>query len=151
MISVINSTSTSSNTWNSTILARVYSPCRNVDICGWKKVCIRVYGRHDDLHIIQVIAKLRIPKDAGIVSGPVKCRASRAIVEGFYAPDHEWTPCPDNELSLTKAHSVMNPHFLYRKGTEAVPDSFDPDPTVMCSHGIHFFRSYKEAAVYDFM
>ena len=150
MISVINST-TSSNTWETIPSARIYSPHRNEDIYVWKKVFVIVFGRCGDLHTFPVIAKLRIPKDAGIVSGPLKCRASRAIVEGFYADDHEWAPSPDNELSLTKAHSAVDPDFLYEKGKEVVPDSFDPDPTTICSHGINFFRTYEEAAVYDFM
>ena len=122
-----------------------YSSCRDEEIVGWKKVFVRVYGRH----AFPVIAKLKIPKDAGIVFKFSKCRASRAIVEGFYASNHVWMPCPDNELSFTKAHSAINPGFLYEKGSEVVPDSFDPDPNIICSHGIHFFRTYEEAAVYD--
>ena len=130
-----------------------YSPCRDEEIVGWKKVFARVKGDSfgDFSPFFPVIAKLRIPKDAGIVFKFSKCRASRAIVDGFYACDHEWEPGPDNELSLLTAKSSRDPKFLYTKGSEVLPDSFDPDPSVICSHGIHFFRTYEEAAVYNFM
>lgn len=127
-----------------------YSSCRDEEIVGWKKVFVRAYGRYGNLYTFPVIAKLRIPKDAGVVCGITKCRASRVIVEGFYAPDHVWMPGPDNELSLTKAHSAMDPGFLYEKRSEVVPDSFDPDPKNNCSHGINFFRTYEEAVKYIF-
>lgn len=124
---------------------------RSEDVYGWKKVFARVSIAAYELRTFAVVAKLIIPKDAAIVCGITKCRASRAIVDGFYADDHEWTPSPDNELSLLMAHSSRSSSFVYVVGSEVVPDSFDPDPTLTCSHGIHFFRSYQEAAAYDFM
>lgn len=129
----------------------IFSKERNFNEYGWKKVFARVSNAPYESRHFAVVAKLIIPKDAGVVCGITKCRASRAIVDGFYADDHEWTPSPDNKLSLRTAHSSRSPSFLYVVGSEVVPDSFDPDPTLTCSHGIHFFRSYEEAAAYDFM
>jgi len=128
----------------------IYSITRDADIIGWKKVFARVTNYPYDLRKFPVIAKLRIPKDAAVVFGFLKCRASRVIVDGFYTYDHVWEPSPDNELSLLEACSAIDPRFLYTKGSEAFPDYFDSDPTNRCSHGIHFFRTYEEAANYDF-
>ena len=36
----------------------------------------------------------------------------------------------------------------YANGDRAEADSYDPDPRVECTHGIHFFMAYKEADEY---
>lgn len=120
----------------------IFSKERSNDIYGWKKVFARVGSASYEVCHFAVVAELIIPKNAGVVCGIIKCRASRAIVDGFYADDLIWTPSPDDKLSLRTAHSSRSPSFLYVVGSEVVPDSFDPDPTLTCSHGIHFFRSY---------
>ena len=69
------------------------------------------------------IAKLRIPASAARVNayGSRKCRAEFAFVlssTGAIAK-HDGTPYPERG--------------------KIVPDKYDPDPRVECSHGIHFF------------
>ena len=80
-----------------------------------------------------VIAKLRIPAAAKRVNayGSRKCRAEYAIVlsgEGVAMHD-----------SKTR----------YTAGKKVTPDRYDPDPTVECSHGIHFFITEQEAKDYE--
>jgi hypothetical protein len=78
------------------------------------------------------IAKILIPEDAERVGGFTgrKCRASKAIVlEGA-------------------GYSSHNASFIYTAGATVVPDSWDADPCVECSHGIHFFITRKEAEQY---
>jgi hypothetical protein len=79
-----------------------------------------------------VIAKLQIPEDAQRVGGYTgrKCRAEKAIVlEG-------------------EGVSQYDSKFTYAVGQVIVPDKWDNDPRVECSHGIHFFLSRQEAADY---
>jgi hypothetical protein len=78
------------------------------------------------------IAEIQIPADAERVGGYIsrKCRASKAIVisgQGF---------------------SKHDPQFAYAPGQVIVPDEWDNDPRVECSHGIHFFLTRKEAESY---
>jgi hypothetical protein len=45
--------------------------------------------------------------------------------------------------------SILNTeNTIYKTGCEVFPDSFDPDPRVECSHGIHFFITREEAEAY---
>ena len=77
------------------------------------------------------IAMLRIPADAKRVNAYTsrKCRAEFAYVtEGNGSAKHDGTP--------------------YVKGYPIVPDEYDPDPRVECSHGIHFFITREEAEAY---
>jgi hypothetical protein len=68
------------------------------------------------------LCKLLIPKEAKRHSSLTsrKCRAEYAI--------------------------VLEEHKLeYRVGQKVVPDSYDPDPRIDCSHGIHFYITRQEA------
>ena len=78
------------------------------------------------------IAKILIPEDAERAGGFTgrKCRAQKAVViEGTGFSQH-------------------NSNFEYKPGAIVVPDSWDPDPRIECSHGIHFFITRKEAEDY---
>lgn len=78
------------------------------------------------------IAVLRIPADAKRVNAYTsrKCRAEFAYVtKGNGSAKHDGTP--------------------YAEGTCIVPDEYDPDPRVECSHGIHFFITRAEAEAYS--
>jgi hypothetical protein len=78
------------------------------------------------------IATLRIPAQAKRVNtyGSRKCRAEYAtVVSGRGVDKHSGT-------------------VKYTKGKTVRPDSFDPDPRVECSHGIHFFITEQEAKDY---
>lgn len=122
---------------------------RSKDIYGWKRV---YYFKIDDFGILNsyepAIAKLIIPKDAAVVFTNHKCRASYAIVDGFYPDDRLFKPGPSKKLDIKLAFSAYNDSFLYEDEKIATPDSFDPDPDIECSHGIHFFRTYEEARQY---
>jgi len=129
-------------------LPGMLSENRSKDIYGWKKVY------HLD-NIVEgwpmygiVITKLIIPKDAAVIFTNHKCRASYAIVDGFYSYDRLFAPGPSKKLDTKLAFSAWNTRFYYEDGKTVTPDSFDPDPNIECSHGIHFFRTYEEARQY---
>jgi Family of unknown function (DUF5758)/Pentapeptide repeats (8 copies) len=78
------------------------------------------------------IAVLRIPAKAKRLNayGSRKCRAEYAVViSGSGASQHDSA-------------------FAYETGKKIVPDSFDPDPRIECSHGVHFFITRAEAEAY---
>jgi hypothetical protein len=78
------------------------------------------------------IAILRIPAKAKRTNayGSRKCRAEYAVVISGTGPSqHDST-------------------FMYAKGKKIVPDSYDPDPRIECSHGVHFFITRSEAEAY---
>ena len=78
-----------------------------------------------------VICHIQIPATAGRVGGYIgrKCRAEEALVL---------------EGEGVSTYNAM----VYRVGQTVKPDSWDPDPRVECSHGIHFFLTRKEAEEY---
>ena len=80
-----------------------------------------------------VIVTLMIPADAKRVNayGSRKCRAEFAYVL-------------DREGGLLAAYGG----FQYPPSGLVTPDSYDPDPRVECSHGIHFFITRQEAVEY---
>ena len=122
---------------------------RDEDMIVWKKALnpkIKFNAFKDPYHE-HVIVMLKIPKDASVLFTPSKCRASRAIVLGFY-------PCAYGgegyELGITSAMAWYDHAFIYTLGEEITPDSFDPDWRRTCGHGIHFFRSFDDAVQYVF-
>jgi hypothetical protein len=75
------------------------------------------------------LIKLLIPEDAPRTASLIgrKCRAAYAVVlEG-------------------EGVSRRNPSIMYKSGETVYPDSYDPDPGVECTHGIHFFLTKEEA------
>jgi hypothetical protein len=80
------------------------------------------------------IAVLIIPNSAARVNayGSRKCRAEFALV--LEAPEG--------------AVSRHDRSTKYVVGETVRPDSYDPDPRVECSHGIHFFLTRAEAEAY---
>lgn len=108
----------------------------------YKKVWVNQWGHG--------IAKLRIPAGARVVlfDGPDvstrKCRASRAVVlsitlgkQKFKTAEAQFKPTP------------TSPVFVYRVGKTAVPSWFNPDTSVVCTGGIHFFRKRADALLYQ--
>jgi len=90
------------------------------ELIGWKKLSDGT------------ICKLKIPAEAKRVGGLIgrKCRAEYAIViEGSGVSSWD---------GVTK----------YAPGETVRPDSFDPDPRIECSRGIHFFITREEAEAY---
>ena len=87
------------------------------------------------------VIKLRIPSGAARLTAieSRKCRASRAIVKAIWdAGGNRILKCGGNRLI----------NFIYEVGKVVFPDSYDADPRVECSHGIHFHITRKEAEDY---
>jgi hypothetical protein len=84
-----------------------------------------------------VIAELLIPADAQRLTSLTsrKCRASRAVVVSLSG-------------GVTSAVGTYNKTTVYTVGETVTPDSYDADPRVECSHGIHFFTTRDEAEQY---
>ena len=93
------------------------------DLIGWKKL----NG--------EKICKLRIPADAKRVGGLVgrKCRAEYAeVLDGGGV-----------------SGGFSGASVTYKNGCTVKPNSYDPNPLVECSNGIHFFITKKEAEDYS--
>ena len=93
---------------------------------GWKK------GGNN--HLI----KLEIPKEAkrhNCISNR-KCRAEFVkVLDIRNSKGHKAKKC----------YGLYNSEFEYKIGEIVKPDSYDPDPLVECSNGIHFFVTKQEA------
>ena len=91
------------------------------DLIVWKKV----QGR---------LVNLLIPGEAKRTASLVgrKCRAEYAVVT--------WI---EGDQPVTS--SANGPATTYEVGETVYPDSYDDNPMVECSHGIHFFQTRKEA------
>jgi hypothetical protein len=89
------------------------------DLIGWKKLQMGV------------LCKLQIPANAKRVGGLIgrKCRAEFAIV-------------------LEGGGKAFHNGHVYKVGETVKPDTFDPNPLIECSHGIHFFICKQEAENY---
>ena len=85
----------------------------------------------------QGVITLLIPTNVERVNayGSRKCRAASAYV--LETPEH------------ANCISRHDPDFIYAEGKTVKPASYDPDPRVECSHGIHFFITRKEAEEYQ--
>jgi len=95
------------------------------DLVAWKKIAGGV------------IVELRIPYRAKRTASLVgrKCRAEFAEVVRFHG---------SNEQEIL--HIAPNgTEIVYRLGQTVVPDSYDDDIRVECTHGIHFFCTRAEA------
>jgi hypothetical protein len=105
---------------NLKILLAVRTIVPDGDLIGWKKLCDGV------------ICKLQIPAKAKRVGGFIgrKCRAEFAVVL---------------EGNGNSQHNGME----YKVGETVKPDTYDPNPLVECSNGIHFFISKQEAIDYN--
>lgn len=86
------------------------------------------------------VLQLEIPAAAARTSTLTgrKCRAQSAEVWGCIAGD----------ITADEWYSIYDPDFTYRRGQLVEADSFDPDITKDCGHGIHFFMTYEEARDY---
>lgn len=122
---------------------------------AWKKVwvCVGIskYTDHERF-LYQAILKLRIPARAKRVMCRYdnlfrKCRAERAFVEGVYSNTS------GRKIKLPKNHklrSCWDPRFAYEIGKKVEPVSYDPSEYEICTPGIHFFMTKREAQSYQF-
>lgn len=110
---------------------------------GWKKALNRY------------IVKLEIPEDAKRLSthamfddAPIKCRCDKAKVLAIYEPVNS----PEDPLVEAKVKTVSSCYdtdFKYTVGKTVQADYFDAIPYHVCSNGIHFFCSLREAIDYE--
>lgn len=94
------------------------------------------------------ILELKIPANAKRIKGNEnKCRASEAILVRILDLN-------GIELNINKAYSFFiksnNTRTEYVTNQTITPDAFDDNPLKVCSNGIHFFCTFKEAADYCF-
>ena len=121
-------------------LDKVNDPYSNLlcegDIIGYKKTFVRTVDYH-----ATVIVKLLIPAKAKRLNGySNKCRAEYAKVLEIYALDGKISKYRTGQSSYRN-------DFFYVKNRIVRADAFDESREV-CSNGIHFFRTFKEAADY---
>ena len=81
------------------------------------------------------VCKLRVPPEARRTATPIsrKCRAE--WVEVLAAPED--------------GRGLHNRTTVYRTGKTVRPDSYNPDPRLDCTNGIHFFLTREEAEAYQ--
>jgi hypothetical protein len=87
-----------------------------------------------------LIIKLKILANSKRVNaiGSRKCRTDRAQVIGIYRKG-----C--SQFSAHSVNSDRDPQFIYSLGSFIEEPKYDPDITVECSRGIHFFLTRDEA------
>ncbi len=114
---------------------------------AFKKVAAELYTGNYILYTgnyIHVVLELLIPRSAQRTGTPVgrKCRASKVKVVGVVNPDPRLS-------HITRFHSLHDRSFTYEVGKWIKPvGEYDGDIRVECTHGIHFFMTYEEAAEY---
>jgi len=87
------------------------------------------------------LIKLFIPKSAKRTSSIVgrKCRASEAKILAIWNKEG---------INIDMCYGQHQSDFVYQVGKTVIPDSYDPDYKIECSHGIHYFVTKKEALEY---
>ena len=89
--------------------------------------------------LVSGVVRISIPADALRVNAPGsrRVRVSKLTVAELVSG------------TADKLVSQYNRDFVYAIGGTFEPDSFDPDPTVECSHGLHVFLTREEATEFD--
>lgn len=90
--------------------------------------------------IAQLTVKADTPRTATLVGR--KCRAASAKVN--WIENVSTGDFMSQDYSLIRNFSYGN-NVTYVAGEEAIPDKYDDNPFIECSHGIHFFLTEKEA------
>jgi hypothetical protein len=105
-------------------------------LLGYKKVCY------------DIVLKLEIPAKAERTASLVgnKCRAEYAkVIAWKKVGDKKWHKTNKAKVEFISQHK---PSFQYKLGKIAKPDSYDNDPRVECTTGIHFFMDFESAKYY---
>ena len=84
------------------------------------------------------LVKLKIPKKAKRTACLInrKCRAEYAKVLAIYDEDGN---------KVNECRGRHDNSFIYRVGETVRPDSYNDDPRIDCTNGIHFFQTKAEA------
>jgi hypothetical protein len=123
---------------------------------AWKAVCAYVEDSWDDefdglkrfYNHVNLVAKLKIPEDAGRTSSldSRKCRASQAEVLGFYHPETRQLVESAIKAKPLLRQSPTDDQYFYKVGEMSIPDRYEDSMFLECTNGIHFFMSFIEAA-----
>ena len=91
------------------------------------------------------VVELIIPSQAKRTSSLIgrKCRCEYAYVKRILTVDGE------PHITCTSVAGNYDSSTVYEIGKKVVPDEYDDDIRVECSHGIHFFITFEEAATYN--
>ena len=94
------------------------------------------------------VVELIIPANAKRTSSLVgsKCRCEFAYVKRIldvYGSDS------GSDSGLGQVHGDYGRKTIYELGKKVTPDKYDDDIRVECTHGIHFFITFEEAANYN--
>jgi len=83
------------------------------------------------------VALVRVPPDANRTGSLIgrKCRAEYVVTERIVLADG----------SEPREVEGKSNGAIYRVGETTYPDSYNDDPRVECTHGIHFFLTRREA------
>lgn len=108
------------------------------DMVGYKIVNVNYQGK-DHMAVLE----LKIPKEAKIATNDThKFRCDRCIPAKVYI-------MMDNELKEIDVEScrsyVHTKDFIYYIGKECYPDSFNGDLKTVCTNGIHYYNTMKDA------
>jgi hypothetical protein len=89
---------------------------------------LRVYKKAGG-KIVHLLIPRHVQRTASLIGR--KCRAAAAYVLAI-----------EGDKPVTSEHQTSKTYIV---GEWVYPDSYDPDPRVECSHGIHFFLTREEA------
>jgi hypothetical protein len=94
-----------------------------------------------------IVLKLEIPAKAKRTASLVgnKCRAEYAKVIAWKRVGGKWFKTNKQNVEFISKHDC---YFQYKLGEIARPDSYDDNPCVECTNGIHFFMKYEDAEKY---
>ena len=86
------------------------------------------------------IAVLAIPPSVSIAAakGETKHRGAKAYVDSIHTAKGK----------ISAARSAHDPSFVYTSGTYVTPHCFNPDLRIVCTGGIHFFKTLQLAMEY---
>lgn len=101
-----------------------------------------------------VIIKVLIPADAERVSAKGKCRASSIVpleVFNFATGEHSCYLRSNEHRVFTPAVHFRDGYFEYKLNKEKKSSTFDSDKSEMCSRGIHFYMTKKEAKGFPYL
>lgn len=118
---------------------------READLSGCKNLHFQICPKNGSFTAWKkasgCVVELKIPAWARRTSsiGSRKCRAEFAIVVDIR---------DQNQKQIKTVTGKYDKTTVYEIGKIVRPDSYDSDPRVECSHGIHFFVTREEAENY---
>lgn len=117
------------------------------ELIVYKKVHYR--KSPDSWSTYDLVVKMLIKSGTPRVMGEEKCRAASATILGYYSPKR------NQKVKYPKggAFSIQNESFIYPETGEvfsldSLGEKYFHLGNKTCSEGIHFFRTYQEAANY---